>query len=166
MGDFYHGRIQWKSLQSTGREDQQFKNLVQDSFLIQHVLEPTRRGENLLDIVLSSQKECVDNVKICEPLGCSVVITTICISSSKVKGERNRKLVYMKEDYAIYKEATAEIINSKRNYEHKLAFNIKYDSNNCYAYVRSKQKAQDEVGPLESNDGNKITEGLNGRKPK
>ena len=47
-----------------------FFYLVQDSFLTQHVLEPTR-GENVLDIVLSSQKECVDNVKICEPLGCS-----------------------------------------------------------------------------------------------
>ena len=34
------------------------------------MLEPTT-GENVLDIVLSSQKEFVDNVKICEPLGCS-----------------------------------------------------------------------------------------------
>ena len=49
-------------------EDQQFKFLIQDSFLIQHVLEPTR-GENVLDIVLSSQNELVDDVKIHEPLG-------------------------------------------------------------------------------------------------
>ena len=70
MGDFNHGHIQWTSLQSTGREDQEFLNLVQDSFLSQHVLEATR-GENVLDILLSSQKEFVDNVKICEPLGCS-----------------------------------------------------------------------------------------------
>ena len=42
--------------------------LIQESFLTQHVLEPTR-GENVLDIVLSSQKELVDNVKIHEPLG-------------------------------------------------------------------------------------------------
>ena len=42
--------------------------LIQDNFLSQHVLEPTR-GENVLDIVLSSQKELVDNVKIHEPLG-------------------------------------------------------------------------------------------------
>ena len=64
------GHIQWTSLQSTGREDQEFLNLVQDSFLSQHVLEATR-GENVLDIVLSSQNEFVDNVKICEPLECS-----------------------------------------------------------------------------------------------
>ena len=69
MGDFNHfSHIQWKSLESTGDEDQQFLFLIQESFLIQHVLEPTRI-ENVLDIVLSSQKELVDNVKIHEPLG-------------------------------------------------------------------------------------------------
>ena len=68
MGDFNHGHIRWKSLESTGGEDQQFLFLIQDNFLTQHVLEPTR-GENVLDIVLSSQKELVDNVKIHEPLG-------------------------------------------------------------------------------------------------
>ena len=35
-------------------------NLVQDSFLFQHVLEPTR-GKNVLDIVLSKQKEYVSH---------------------------------------------------------------------------------------------------------
>ena len=68
MGAFNHGHIQWNSLESTGIEDQQFLFLIQDSFLTQHVLEPTR-GENVLDIVLSSQKELVDNVKIIEPFG-------------------------------------------------------------------------------------------------
>ena len=28
MGDFNHGHIQWTYLQSTGREDQEFFNLV------------------------------------------------------------------------------------------------------------------------------------------
>ena len=68
------------------------------------------------------------------------------------------------EDYAIYKEAlnqaTAEIRHSKRSYEQKIAFNIKHDSKSFYAYVRSKQKVQDKVGPLEGSDGNIITEGF------
>ena len=34
-------------------EDQQFLVLIQDSFLTQHMLKPTR-GENVLDTVLSS----------------------------------------------------------------------------------------------------------------
>ena len=37
-----------------GGEDQHFLLLIQESFLTQHVLEPTR-GENVLDLVLSSQ---------------------------------------------------------------------------------------------------------------
>ena len=44
--------------------------LVQDNFLTQHVLEPSRAAR-ILDIVLSSQKEFVDNVVIQEPLGSS-----------------------------------------------------------------------------------------------
>ena len=51
-------------------EDQPFLFLIHDIFLTQHVLEPTR-GENALDIGLSSQNELVDNVKIHEPLGSS-----------------------------------------------------------------------------------------------
>ena len=61
MGDFRHGNIKWDTLQSTGVEDQRFLCLIQGNFLTQHVLEPTRAAR-VLDIVLSSQKEFVDNV--------------------------------------------------------------------------------------------------------
>ena len=52
------------------------------------------RGENVLDIGLTSQKEFVDNVKICEPLGCSDHNQIYFII--KVKGEQNRKIRYRK----------------------------------------------------------------------
>ena len=70
MGDFNHGNIKRDTLQSTGVEDQTCLCLVQDNFLIQHVLEPTRAAR-ILDIVLSSQKEFVENIVIQEPLGSS-----------------------------------------------------------------------------------------------
>ena len=70
MGDFNHGNIKWDTLQSTGVEYQTFLCLVQHHFLTQHVLEPTRAAR-ILDIVLSLQKEFVDNVVIQEPLGSS-----------------------------------------------------------------------------------------------
>ena len=37
MGDFNHRHIQWKSLEITGGEDQQFIFLIQESFFTQHV---------------------------------------------------------------------------------------------------------------------------------
>ena len=51
-----------------GCEDKQFLFLIQDSFLTEYALKPTR-GENALYIVLSSQNESLDNVKIHDILG-------------------------------------------------------------------------------------------------
>ena len=42
----------------------------------------------------------------------------------------------------------------------QIAFHIKHDSKSFYAYVRSKQRVQDNGGPLEGSDGNIITEGF------
>ena len=68
------------------------------------------------------------------------------------------------KDYDAYKEAlnaaTNEVRKSKRNFEHKLAQNIKSDSKSFHAYVISKQNVRDRVGPLEDNAGNKITQGI------
>ena len=68
------------------------------------------------------------------------------------------------KDYEVYKEAlnatTNEVRKSKRNFEPKLAQNIKSDSKSSYAYVRSKQNVRDKVGPLEDNAGNTITQGV------
>ena len=94
MWDFNHGNIKWDSLQSTGVEDQKLLCLVQDNFLTQHVLEPNRAAR-VLDIVLSSQKEFVDNVVIQEPLSsCSdhkQLHFNINIKSDKIKVKQCRR---------------------------------------------------------------------------
>ena len=88
MGNFNHGNIKW----DTGVEDQQFLCLVQDNFLTQHVLEPTRAA--YIYLVLSSQKEFVDNVVIQEPLGSSdhnQLHFNINIKSDKTKVKQCRR---------------------------------------------------------------------------
>ena len=93
MGDFNHGNIKWDTLHSTGVEDSTFLCLVQDNFLTQHVFEPTRAAR-VLDIVLSSQKEFVDNVEIQEPLGSSdhnQLHFNINIKSDKTKVKQCRR---------------------------------------------------------------------------
>ena len=68
------------------------------------------------------------------------------------------------KDHDAYTEAlnaaTNEVRKSKRNFENKLAQNIKSDSKSFYAYVRSRQNVRDKVGPLEDNAGNIITQGF------
>ena len=93
MGDFNHGNIKWDSQQSTGVEDQKCVCLVQDNFLTQHVLQPIRAAR-VLDIVLSSQKEFVDNVVIHEPLGSSdhnQLHFNTNIKSDKIKVKQSRR---------------------------------------------------------------------------
>ena len=68
------------------------------------------------------------------------------------------------KDYDACKEAlnaaTNEVRKSKRNFEHKLAQNIKSDSKSFYAHVRSKQNVRDRAGTLEDNAGNIIIQGV------
>ena len=47
--------IKWDTLLSTGVEDQMFLCLVQDNFLTQHVLEPTRAARILDSAVLTER---------------------------------------------------------------------------------------------------------------
>ena len=86
----------------------------------------------------------------------------------KIRYKQNMWRVYKQtgkyKDYEVYKEAlnaaTNEARKSKRNFEDKLAQNIKSDSKSSYAYVRRKQNGRDKVGPLEENAWNIITQGF------
>ena len=68
------------------------------------------------------------------------------------------------EDYNNYKKAlnlaTAEMRKSKRSFEQTLANDIENDSKSFYAYVTSKQKLRDKVGPLKNSAGNVISDGF------
>ena len=82
----------------------------------------------------------------------------------KIRYKQNMWRVYKHtgkdNDYEVYKRSNKEGRKSKRNFEHKLAQNIKSDSKSFYAYVRRKQNVRDKVGPLEDNAGNIITQGF------
>ena len=84
--------------------------LLQDNFLTQHVLEPTR-AERALYIVLSSQKEFVDNVVIQEPLGSSdhnQLHFNIKIKSDKTKVKQCRR-DFRKDNYKEIRNSLAHI---------------------------------------------------------
>jgi ribonuclease P/MRP protein subunit RPP40 len=64
-------------------------------------------------------------------------------------------------DWAEYKialkRATGEYRRAKRNFEKKIARNIKNDPKSFYAYVRGKAKTKDKVGPLKNSIGELVT---------
>ena len=69
------------------------------------------------------------------------------------------KAAEMHEKYkAKLKIAQKENENAKRYYEQNLAANIKKDSKSFFAYIRSKQRTKDNVGPLKDSIGRIITD--------
>ena len=76
------------------------------------------------------------------------------------KKYQNRKTTKTLEHYAnCQREAKYEVRKAKRDFEKKLAQNIKEDSKSFYAYVRSKQKVKDAIGPLKTDIGELIPPG-------
>ena len=142
--------------------------LIQDNFLIQHVLEPTRGGR-VLDLFLYQLDSVINRYVPMKKQGKRSKKKHLSKEAfKKIRYKQDMWRVYKHtgkdKDYEVYKEAlnaaTNEVRKSKRNFEHKLAQNIKSDSKKMYAYVRSKQNVRDKVGPLEDNAGNIITEGV------
>ena len=56
-------------------------------------------------------------------------------------------------------DAKRETRIAKRDFERKIAENIKTDPKSFYSYVRSKQKVKDAVGPLKNDDGETLQPG-------
>ena len=220
-----------------------FLQLTQDCFLNQHVMHPTRK-ESILDLILSSEEEIVDNIEVQEHFGNSdhnsITWDTIIrmgqdttkryayrdwkrahwekmkeeLSNMQWEQEMKGRTVedmwkILKEKYEkqidehvpmrehknkkkpmwqtkkvikhIRKKRKAwnkwkecgtkerednykkeqrlvklELENAKRDFERKMAEKIKDDPKTFYSYIRSKQRAKDEVGPIKDENGNVI----------
>ena len=69
MGDFNYPDISWEDGVS-GAKGRAFHGLMHDTFLHQHVLFPTR-GDNILDLVISSDPDIIRDVTGLGKIGCS-----------------------------------------------------------------------------------------------
>ena len=67
MGDFNYPHINWDNFESDANGSE-FRDLVLDNYLHQHVKLPTR-DKNILDLILTSDVSMVENIEIIEHLG-------------------------------------------------------------------------------------------------
>ena len=65
VGDFNYPTINWYVLESNNEDEEEFLDVLQDNFLLQHVDGPTRDG-NILDLVMSNEIAMVDDLRILE----------------------------------------------------------------------------------------------------
>jgi len=73
MGDFNFPHIDWHNhcvADSTSSECKEFYQCIEDSFLSQHVLEPTR-GQSILDLVFTREPDLISHYEVIENLGTS-----------------------------------------------------------------------------------------------
>ena len=108
MGDFNYRNIDWKSWTSSSPNtcsDHKFIESVRDSYLYQHILEPTRSrvGQlpSCIDLVFSNESEMINTVEYHSPLGksdhCVIEFDFHCYTNQ----EQNSKtrFIYDKGDY-------------------------------------------------------------------
>ena len=155
MGDFNHPDIRWNSLDSSN-ESAKFLLLVQNCFLTQHVLEPTR-GDNVLHLILSSNKELVDNVTVVEPLGTSdhsqIHFNLTVKTGSRYSKQRKRD--FKKGDYVQMRSYLenmkwAEILENKTAEQYWESLKSEFDymiqkfiPNKKYSHMRKKHLSRE-----------------------
>ena len=109
VGDFNYPGIDWQEMSASG-DGERFMDIVQDNFLHQHVKQATR-GANILDLVINSEEDLVDDLRIGSPIGGSdhASIEFSLNLSWRVKEENNIGLDYRKADYVSIVKEMVEI---------------------------------------------------------
>ena len=100
MGDFNYPHIDWDTY-DCDKNSEMFVDLVQDCFLTEHVHEPTR-SNNILDLILTSESNMVDQVQVKEHLATSyhnILMWKLCCDI-KIGESKREKYAYQKADYA------------------------------------------------------------------
>ena len=74
MGDFNFPDIDWENWSSLDSNSQEFIEIIQDTYLQQHVTQPTRYKEgqtsDSLDLIFANEEEMIPaQVQISDPLG-------------------------------------------------------------------------------------------------
>ena len=91
IGDFNHRTIDW-DIPRAEHADQEYLEAVQDCYLTQCVREPTR-GENILDLILSTEEHMIEDTTILPPLSNSDhnVISFSLIVEERLRSQHGNK---------------------------------------------------------------------------
>ena len=109
MGDFNYPSINWETLECDSAGSK-FMDLVLDNYLCQHVKVPTR-DRNVLDLVITSDVNMVENLRVLEHLGGSDhnIITWQLICNVGIGKSKQPVRQYHKADYVGMKKWFEEI---------------------------------------------------------
>ena len=109
MGDFNFPELDWAKAE-TLNDSHPFIDCVNDNFLFQGVTECTR-SSNILDLILTSEENMIDNVTVGEPFGSSdhQIIRFDFIACKESSSVEAKMLDYFKADYEQMREDCKQI---------------------------------------------------------
>ena len=116
-GDFNYKNIDWDNMScdlSIESDTAMFLEVIKDTYLTQHIAEPTRFREseqsNILDLVFSNEEHMIDNIALLPGLGksdhCIITFNFICYLQDSALD--SQKLNYFKGDYVAIKESLSD----------------------------------------------------------
>jgi len=146
MGDFNYSDINWVDIDAVGKEGQEFVKLVYDCFLIQHVHSP-KRGKNILYLVMTTEPDVVENIKIQSQISNSDHNLLSWIFKYWAINQKSRQDLYsyMRGDY-IKVTKFLKAVNWEEEFKFKtvkecsLVFKTKLESRNKYVPFRKLPK--------------------------
>jgi len=108
--DFKHPHICWRDNTGGCKQSRRFLECVDDNFLLQVIVEPTRRGA-MLDVVLTNKEGLVGNVKLKGSLGCSdheMVKFTILWAARRVLSKLTT-LNFRRADFGLFRDQIGRV---------------------------------------------------------
>ena len=147
MGGFNYGVINWETMEAPA-EGGEFLGMVQDCFLTQHVMKPTRDSNKTVDLVLSAEPGLIEEVEIGCPVANSdhyTVMFSIPLENYTVRRTKREVRCYNKADYyeicrqleAVKWQSMVEGINVKQEW-----FAIKGELLGCMNELVPKKKSE------------------------
>ncbi|GAB0181828.1 mitochondrial enolase superfamily member 1 [Grus japonensis] len=163
MRDFNHPDIRWRDNTAGHKQSRKFLECIDDNFLLQVTEEPTRRGA-MLDIVLKNREGMVGAVKLKGSLGCSdheMVEFKILRAARRVHSKLTI-LSFSRADFGFFRDMLGRVPWDKalegRGAQEN--WDIKGNKKSFYRYVSSKRKTRENVGPLQKENGELVTQDM------
>ena len=111
MGDFNSPCVDWETTTTTKAEEEPLVEFVNDCYLTQWVKEPTRE-HNILDLVLTTEDDIIDDLSVGEHLGTSdhrIVRFGVRVPETEEVASGVQKLDFRRADFSGLRSGLAEI---------------------------------------------------------
>ena len=125
MGDF-NSNVDWETRNSC--ENSPLLEFVNDGFLTQWVKEPTR-GDNILDLVLTTEDDIVKHLSVGEELGGSdhrSIRFDVQVPEAEIHTPETKKLDFRRVNFADLREGVAAMVLEKEESVENTWKNFKY----------------------------------------